>query len=85
MACNFVVISGTCGYSTSDGVTSATGSIQDFHGYLSAVSDQCPGYVESFRRMGLRARFCQAIVHCSGNLQSSHYQAGRPGPHFGAS
>jgi hypothetical protein len=39
----------------------STDSIQDTYGYLLAVSDQDPLYVESLGRMGLLVRFLKAI------------------------
>jgi hypothetical protein len=44
----------------------ATGRIQDPHGYLPAVLDQGPWYVESFWRSGLRTRFYQIFFRCVG-------------------
>jgi hypothetical protein len=41
----------------------ATDIIQGPHGYLPAVSNQGPDYVESFGRMGLRTRSYQSIFH----------------------
>jgi hypothetical protein len=45
----------------------ATDSIQDPHGYLAAVSNQDPGYAESFGLMCLRTRFSQVIFHFEGH------------------
>lgn len=54
------------------------GSIHDLHGYLPVVLDQGPGYVDSFRRTGLRAWLYRAIFYTKGfsNLAitiPSHY------------
>jgi hypothetical protein len=49
------------------------GSIQDSYRYLSLVSDQGPGYVESFGNVGSRARFYQAIFYSQGAFQLSHH------------
>jgi hypothetical protein len=71
-------------------------SIQSPHWYHLAVSDNGPGYVESFGRVGLWTKFYQVIFHSERALQSSHhhslklcwyhvitghYQAGRKGFH----